>query len=86
MSQSFDIVVAGGGLGGGALAKNMAEHGANVLVVGREEKFKDRVRGEIVVPWGHAEACSLGIDACLRSAYGNEIRWMDVYAGRGRHG
>ena len=84
MSQTFDIAIAGGGLGGAALAKNMAEHGANVLVVEREVRFKDRVRGEIVVPWGHAEARALGVDSCLRSAYGNEIRWMDVYAVRDR--
>ena len=84
MPKSFDIAVAGGGLGGAALAKNMAQHGAKVLVVEREVKFKDRVRGEILVPWGHAEARALGIDGCLRGAYGNEIHWMDVYAVRDR--
>ena len=33
MSTPYDVAIAGGGLGGAALAKNMAERGANVLVV-----------------------------------------------------
>ncbi len=36
MSISYDLVIAGGGLGGATLAKNMAEHGAKVLVIERE--------------------------------------------------
>jgi flavin-dependent dehydrogenase len=42
----YDIVVVGGGLGGSALAKVMAGQGARVLVVERELRFKDRIRGE----------------------------------------
>ena len=33
-SNAYDIVTIGGGLGGSALAKAMAEHGARVLVLG----------------------------------------------------
>jgi hypothetical protein len=34
----------------------MAAHGARVLVVERELRFKDRVRGEWMSPWGVVEA------------------------------
>jgi len=43
---TYDIITVGGGLGGASLAKAMAEHGARVLVLEREQQFKDRVRGE----------------------------------------
>jgi choline dehydrogenase-like flavoprotein len=36
MAKTYDIVTIGGGLGGSASAKAMAEHGARVLVVERE--------------------------------------------------
>jgi flavin-dependent dehydrogenase len=35
----YDIITVGGGLGGAALARAMAEHGARVLVVEREKQF-----------------------------------------------
>ena len=45
-----------GGFGGAALAKVMAERGARVLVLESETHSKDRVRGEVLVPWGVVEA------------------------------
>ncbi len=60
-SKTYDIITVGGGLGGSALAKAMAEHGARVLVVERERQFKDRVRGEAMHPWGVAEARALDV-------------------------
>jgi 2-polyprenyl-6-methoxyphenol hydroxylase-like FAD-dependent oxidoreductase len=42
----YDLAIIGGGLGGAALAAAMARRGSRVLVVEREEAFKDRVRGE----------------------------------------
>jgi 2-polyprenyl-6-methoxyphenol hydroxylase-like FAD-dependent oxidoreductase len=80
MPTVYDVAIAGGGLGGAALAKSLAERGAKVLVIEHERQFKDRVRGEIVVPWGYAEAHALGVAGCLGDADGNELRWMDVYA------
>jgi choline dehydrogenase-like flavoprotein len=47
----YDLVTVGGGVGGAALAKAMAEQGHRVLVIEREKQFKDRVRGEFVFPW-----------------------------------
>jgi len=80
VSRLYDIAIAGGGLGGAALAKSMAERGAKVLVIEHERRFKDRIRGEILTPWGYAEAQALGAAGCLGDAGGNEIRWMDIYA------
>jgi 2-polyprenyl-6-methoxyphenol hydroxylase-like FAD-dependent oxidoreductase len=77
----YDIITVGGGLGGSALAKAMAEHGARVLVLEREQHFKDRVRGEQMHPWGVAEAKELGIYEVLHATCGHELPWYDIYLG-----
>jgi flavin-dependent dehydrogenase len=69
----YDIVVVGGGLGGSALAKVMAGHGARVLVVERELQFKDRIRGEWMSPWGVAEAQRIGIYELLRDTCAHQL-------------
>ena len=61
MKVDYDVITIGGGLGGAALAKVLAENGVHVLVVERETTFKDRVRGEWIAPWGVAEAQKLGL-------------------------
>ena len=59
VTSQYDIVTVGGGLGGSALAKVLAEHDARVLVVERERQFSDRIRGEWIAPWGvHAAPLS----------------------------
>ena len=50
----YDLIVIGGGLAGAALARAMAAGGARVLVLERELRFRDRVRGEGMHPWGVA--------------------------------
>jgi 2-polyprenyl-6-methoxyphenol hydroxylase-like FAD-dependent oxidoreductase len=77
----YDIVTVGGGLGGAALAKAMAERGARVLVLEREVKFKDRVRGEGMTPWGSGEARELGIYDLLVGTCGHEVPWWDMCIG-----
>jgi FAD binding domain-containing protein len=42
----YEVIIAGGGLGGSTRARALAERSARVLIVEREEQFKDRVRGE----------------------------------------
>ena len=61
MRTEYDLIVVGGGLGGAALAKAMAERGARVLVIERERQFRDRVRGEGIFPWGVIELRRLGL-------------------------
>jgi 2-polyprenyl-6-methoxyphenol hydroxylase-like FAD-dependent oxidoreductase len=77
MSTDYDVVTVGGGLGGSALAKILAEHGARVLVVERERQFSDRIRGEWIAPWGVAEARRIGIYDTLIERCGHEEPFFD---------
>jgi 2-polyprenyl-6-methoxyphenol hydroxylase-like FAD-dependent oxidoreductase len=77
----YDIIAVGGGLGGASLARAMADHGARVLVLEREEQFKDRVRGENMWPWGEADLKELGCYELLQSTCDYDIVWFDVYLG-----
>jgi 2-polyprenyl-6-methoxyphenol hydroxylase-like FAD-dependent oxidoreductase len=79
MSTTYDVAIAGGGLGGAALALNMARHGAKVLVIEREQRFKDRVRGEAMFPWGYNEVHALGIADCLAEAGRHHVNWLDTF-------
>ena len=82
--KSYDIATIGGGLGGSALAKSMAERGYRVLVVEGTTAFKDRIRGEQLASWGSAEAKELGLYDLLLESNGNEMVWWDIYVGAGR--
>ena len=66
-AHDYDLILVGGGLGGCALAKVMADAGARTLVLEQEARFKDRVRGEFLPPWGVAEARRLGLDDTLKT-------------------
>ncbi|PKB83279.1 MAG: hypothetical protein BZY88_02180 [SAR202 cluster bacterium Io17-Chloro-G9] len=81
-----DIIIIGGGVGGSALAKAMAEAGAEVLVLERETQFRDRVRGEAIMPWGVVEAVELGIRDVIASSGGHELPWWNTYQGSRRPG
>src|SRR2546422_4603220 len=75
---TYDIITIGGGLGGSTLAKAMAEHGIRVLVLEQEQRFRDRVRGENIWPWGVAELKALGVYEQLRSTCAWAILWFDI--------
>jgi menaquinone-9 beta-reductase len=77
-SPSFDVVTVGGGLAASALAAALASKGMRVLVLERETKFKDRVRGEYIVTWGVAEARELGIETALLQSCGTAVPWIDM--------
>lgn len=67
-----DIVIVGGGLAGSVLGASMARTGSSVLIVEKETAFRDRVRGEVLLPWGSVEAKALGIydlllEGCARA-------------------
>ncbi len=79
--SDYDLVTVGGGLGGAALAKAMAERGARVLVVERERQFRDRVRGEVVNPWGVPELRALGLLDPLLATCGHPLPWLDTFLG-----
>jgi menaquinone-9 beta-reductase len=79
--SSSDIIIIGGGLAGATLGRALATQGIRVLIVEREKTFKDRVRGEGMLPWGVAEARALGIDGLLRDSGAREVRWWKRYLG-----
>ncbi|MFO7544141.1 MAG: NAD(P)/FAD-dependent oxidoreductase [Trueperaceae bacterium] len=80
--QRFDLVVVGGGLAGATLARAMAKSGARVLVLERERAFRDRVRGDLLYPWGAAEARRLGIYDLLVDGAAREVRfWLSQLHG-----
>ena len=59
----------------------MAGRGAKVLVLEREKQFKDRVRGEGVVPWGVAEANELGICCLLKEKCAHDVPYVEAGSG-----
>jgi menaquinone-9 beta-reductase len=69
--MKYDVVVVGGGLGGSALADQLSRAGHSVLVLERETRFKDRVRGENMLAWGVAAAKRLGLYDDLVAAGGH---------------
>ncbi len=66
--MSFDVIVVGGGLAGSTLATRLAAAGRRVLVLEQETKFRDRVRGENMLPWGVDAARRLGVFDTLMGA------------------
>jgi len=83
LKKNYDLLVVGGGLAGSALARAIALEGFKVLVVEKETKFKDRVRGEVLLPWGTVEAKELGIyDILLASCAKEAAREHFFYSGK----
>ena len=79
LHTNYDVVSVGGGLGGATFARQMASSGARALVVEKETNFRDRVRGEVLVPWGVAEAKRLGIYDLLNDGCGHDLVFWDIY-------
>jgi 2-polyprenyl-6-methoxyphenol hydroxylase-like FAD-dependent oxidoreductase len=77
--MSFDAITVGGGLAGSTLAAELARAGYKVLVLERETRFKDRVRGENMLPWGVAAARRLGLVDDLLAAGGHQPRSWITY-------
>ena len=86
MSYDYDLIIIGGGVGGSALAAGMAAAGTRSLLLEAEESFRDRVRGEAVMPWGVAEARLMGIDAVMERAGASPLSFWDSYQGTDRSG
>jgi 2-polyprenyl-6-methoxyphenol hydroxylase-like FAD-dependent oxidoreductase len=64
----FDVIIVGGGMAGSTLGGVLARAGLGVLVVERETRFRDRIRGESTWPWGVAEAHRAGLAELLDAA------------------
>ena len=63
----------GGGVAGASLALRLVRLGAKVTVFERDVRFRDRVRGELMYPWGVAEAGRLDLSELLVSV-GKQLR------------
>lgn len=77
--RRYDLVVVGGGIAGGAFAAVMARAGAEVLVLERQSGYRDRVRGELLWPWGVKELQRLGLDDVLLGAGANVADRMETH-------
>jgi flavin-dependent dehydrogenase len=77
-NYDYDVITVGGGLGGAALAKVLATKGLRVLVAERERQFKDRIRGEVMWPWGVAEARTLGLYDRILETCAHELPFIDL--------
>ena len=76
---TYDVVVAGGGLAGSALGGVLARSGLGVLVVEKEGRFRDRIRGELTCPWGHSEALRAGLGEPLEQVGVVPLPVLDFY-------
>jgi 2-polyprenyl-6-methoxyphenol hydroxylase-like FAD-dependent oxidoreductase len=81
-SRNVDIAIVGGGVAGASVAAALATAGFGVAVIEREPRFRDRVRGESIHPWGAREADRLGLLSVLRAAGANDLPLWQTYADR----
>lgn len=61
MAEHYDVIIVGGGIGGGSLGTVLARAGKSVLVIEKSTVYRDKVRGEWIAPWGVAELKQLGL-------------------------
>lgn len=79
--MNYDAIAVGGGLAGSSIAKQLALSGQKILVLERETRFKDRVRGENILPWGVSTARRLGILDDLLAAGAVQVPYFNTYIG-----
>lgn len=81
-----DVVIVGGGIGGAALGRALAEAGLGVTVLEATETYRDRVRGESMQAWGVAEARALGAESALMDAGAHVAPLWKTYDAEGNEG
>jgi 2-polyprenyl-6-methoxyphenol hydroxylase-like FAD-dependent oxidoreductase len=73
MTDSYDLVVVGSGIGGGALACVMRAAGKSVLLLEESTEYRDKVRGEWIAPWGVVETRRVGLYDLLMASGGHHL-------------
>jgi menaquinone-9 beta-reductase len=74
-----DVVVVGGGIAGASIATVLARGGVEVLLLERQHRYRDRVRGEYMAPWGVLEARALGLEDVIRCTHAADARYRVPY-------
>lgn len=75
----YDLIIVGGGLAGSSLAIALAPLGARILIVEHQDPFRDRIRGEVLMPWGSLEAKRLGIYDLLLESCAIEVAYYSRF-------
>lgn len=70
-----DAVIVGGGLAGSGLAITLCRLGMEVALLERTRKFRDRIRGETIHPWGAREIRELGLEDLAIEGAGALRQW-----------
>lgn len=79
MLRESDVVVVGGGIAGAALTAVLAANGVSVTMLERQESYRDIVRGEVLMPWGVAEAIRMGLGERLYEGGAWTLRWWRLW-------
>lgn len=74
MTTTYDAIIVGGGIGGGALSTVLARAGKSVLVLEKSTVYRDRVRGEWIAMWGIEELKTLGLYDEFIAAGGHHLK------------
>ncbi|HEU0114298.1 MAG TPA: NAD(P)/FAD-dependent oxidoreductase [Thermomicrobiales bacterium] len=78
----YDVIIVGGGMAGATLGGVLARAGLGVLILEKEPRFRDRVRGEGTWPWGVAHARQAGLDELFARADVVPVRGQQRFADR----
>ncbi|GGS16442.1 FAD-dependent oxidoreductase [Actinokineospora fastidiosa] len=73
-TEHADVAIVGGGIAGASAAAYLATHGVSVVLLEKQDRYTDIVRGEWIAPWGMREAQLLGVEDAFGLGGAWEIR------------